>query len=538
MKRFLSLLSIILALCSTSEGSIPNKTADLGTLTVQQKVGQLMMIGFKERYPTEGLKKQIQSMNVGGVILFPRNIENPKQVRLLTKSISALNKSPLPMFIATDEEGGRVIRFYKDNVTMPGNMALGATGSKKLAYEAGRSIAARLLTLGININLAPVLDLNFDSDNRIVGSRSFGEDPLVVASLGNAYIRGVQSLGVSATAKHFPGHGRTKVDSHKRLPKINSNLTKDLIPFREAIKENVDLIMTAHISFPKLDKSGVPATLSKEIITNLLRKKMKYNGVIITDDLEMGAIEHKFGVGEAAVRAIIAGSDIVIVGWHSNKQMKVYKALLAAVKSKRISMKRLDSAVDRILKLKSKRLNKLKNEEYRTEAEIIINSTLQGNIARKITTESATVLKNRENTLPLETDEKVTLVVSPLYELFREIRKRANNVFYIELEIRPTEIQRKKYVDYIKKVSEKVDQIVIGVINKYHAEIVAKIRKGIDKPLIVVSFDSPHYISGFPDVDAFLCVYHYRTGAAEAAARVILGDLKSKGTLPVSHIQL
>ncbi|OGQ35223.1 MAG: hypothetical protein A3F16_05005 [Deltaproteobacteria bacterium RIFCSPHIGHO2_12_FULL_43_9] len=517
-----------------SAGLVPPNPEIQADFTLEEKVGQLMMIGFEGTLPTEELRDQIQKMHIGSTILFPRNIENPKQVLILTKSIQALNKSQLPILIATDEEGGRVIRFYNDDVTMPGQMAIGATGSAKFAYEAGRSIAARLSTLGIDVNFAPVLDLNIESENRVVGSRSFGADPEIVSSLGSSYIRGVQSVGISAAAKHFPGHGRTKLDSHNTLPKIYSSLEKDLIPFNEAISQNVDMIMTAHVAYPKIDKNGMPATISPEIISNILRKKMKYDGVVITDDLEMGAIEQTYGIGETAVRAIVAGSDIVIIGWRKEKQREVYDALLGATKSGRISRQRLDEAVARIARLKAKRKANIQNEELKTEINIIINDGTQKKLAESITDESATLLKNDNDIIPLIGRENNILVVSPLYELYREIRKRYKNVYFVEVPLRPTNEEKKRLLKYINEASRKVDKIVVGIFNKHHAEIVTRLNKDIKIPIIVVSFDSPHYISKFPDVDAFLCVYHYRTGAAQTAARLLLGEITTKGTLPIS----
>ena len=378
------------------------------------------------------------------------------------------------------------------------------------------------------------MDLNIESENRVVGSRSFGADPEIVSSLGSSYIRGVQSVGISAAAKHFPGHGRTKLDSHNTLPKIYSSLEKDLIPFNEAISQNVDMIMTAHVAYPKIDKNGMPATISPEIISNILRKKMKYDGVVITDDLEMGAIEQTYGIGETAVRAIVAGSDIVIIGWRKEKQREVYDALLGAAKSGRISRQRLDEAVARIARLKAKRKANIQNEELKTEINIIINDGTQKKLAESITDESATLLKNDNDIIPLIGRENNILVVSPLYELYREIRKRYKNVYFVEVPLRPTNEEKKRLLKYINEASRKVDKIVVGIFNKHHAEIVTRLNKDIKIPIIVVSFDSPHYISKFPDVDAFLCVYHYRTGAAQTAARLLLGEITTKGTLPIS----
>ena len=526
MKAFLIGIFLITATYPFLTQGSPNPP--ISDLSLEQKVGQLMMVGIDGTGPTEGLSDLIQKMHIGGVVLYPRNIENPEQVLLLTRSIQALNRSVLPILIATDEEGGKVIRFYRDSTSMPGQMAVGATGSPQLAFEVGRLTGMKLRGLGINMNLAPVLDLVVKPEGRVVGIRSFGESPSIVASFGSAYIRGVQSAGVSATAKHFPGHGRTEVDSHKSLPQISSSLESDLIPFEKAIEEGVDVMMTAHVAYPKLDRSKAPATISPIIISALLRKKLGFKGVVITDDLEMGAIEQQYEIGEAAVQAILAGCDIVLLSRSSTKKKRVYEALLKAVRTGRISPRRLEESLARIHSLKTKVSNEV------ALGEGIDTADLQNQVVTSIAQHSVTLVKNDKYLLPLQLAKKRTLVISPLYEFYRELRRRSPSLFYLELPLRPTIEDNKQMVKYFRSIENKVDQIIIGIINRHHADLVSLLQQMTNKPIVVVSFDSPHYIKQFPQIQAFLCVYHYRTGTAAAAARTIVGETPPQGVLPVS----
>jgi len=510
--------------------------AAISNMTLEQKVGQLLMVGFRGTEPNEALRSLIQDMHVGGVILFSRNVESAEQLRSLTWSIQRMNPSHTPLLISVDEEGGRIVRLFRNFPAMPGNMAIGATRSPSLAYAAGRMTAANLGSLGINLNLAPVLDLKVKFTTDALRNRTFGETPDSVAKLGSAYIKGLQSLGVSATAKHFPGHGRTDVDSHLNLPVIKQSAETlkaiDMLPFREAIKSEVDVIMTAHVSYPALDRSGAPASLSKSIITNLLREDMRFNGVVITDDLEMKAITKKINIAEAAVRAINAGTDIILVSSNRRKQVSVYRGLLNAVRTGRISGERINESIKRIQKLKSSSANRVLYEKWQAKLTRYIERGWQSGLSNVIASRAVTLLQNKNQILPLKTKTKKTLVVSPIYKFYSEVRRRVDSAFFLEIPFYPKKSERKKLITYIKK--QKIDQIVIGVINQRHADFVKEIRREINTPINVVSFDSPKYLSSFPSVDAFLCVYHYRKGSAEAAARALVGDMQINGSLPIS----
>lgn len=256
-----------------------------------------------------------------------------------------------------DEEGGRVSRLPDQFPRLPVNGDIGRIGSATLANQVGQILAQRVKGLGFNVNYAPVLDINSNPDNPVIGNRSYGADPDLVTRLGLEAMKGIQSQGVISVIKHFPGHGDTAVDSHVGLPQVEADLerlrTFELLPFREAIKTGADMVMTAHILLPKLDPQH-PATLSQRIISGLLREELQFGGVVITDDLCMAAIKDNYDLGEAAVQAISAGVDIVTVCHDYENYITVLNALRDAAAKGIIPVARIDEAVTRILKLKER----------------------------------------------------------------------------------------------------------------------------------------------------------------------------------------
>ena len=240
---------------------------------------------------------------------------------------------------------------------LPGNMALGATRSPRLAWEAGKAQGDDLRRLGFNMNLAPVLDVNVNALNPVIGIRSFSDQVALVSQMGADFVRGQQEANIVTIAKHFPGHGSVDADSHKGLPVLEETeeeVLTGLEPFLAAMKVGLDGVMTAHIAVPKI-RRRLPATLSKPILTGLLRERLGFGGLVLTDELEMEAIVERFGVGKAAVMAVNAGADMVLIPWRAEKKVEVHAALLAAAKSGELSAQRLDEAVTRILEVKLKR---------------------------------------------------------------------------------------------------------------------------------------------------------------------------------------
>ncbi len=336
----------------------------LKNMSLAEKVGQLFQVGFHSKTIDKEIEDLIENYHIGGVIYFSRNIENLEQTASLSKNLQELalkNGAAIPLFISVDQEGGKVRRI-KDLTYFPANIEIGATGDKELSRKIAVSTAKELKKLGINVNLAPVLDVNNNPVNPVIGERSFGADPELVAEMGLAYIEGLQSQGIIATAKHFPGHGDTEVDSHFDLPVINHARERldqvELYPFKKAIEVGVDTIMVGHIHFSALEpETAIPATLSKAVLNDLLREELNFEGVIITDDMEMGAIKNSFGIVEGTVKTIEAGSDIVLISHSYAKQKQAIEALIKAVENGRISEKRIEESLRRIIKLKGKRIN-------------------------------------------------------------------------------------------------------------------------------------------------------------------------------------
>lgn len=337
----------------------------LENMSLAEKVGQLFQVGFQSQTIDKEIKDLVENYHVGGVIYFSRNIKNLEQTASLSKNLQklALNSGAgIPLFISVDQEGGRVRRI-KDLRYFPANRELGAAGEKEMIKKAAAVTAKELKEIGINVNLAPVLDVNNNPANQVIGDRSFGADPVLVAEMGTAYIEALQAQGVIAAAKHFPGHGDTAVDSHFELPVVNHNRERldqvELYPFKKAIEAGVDIIMAAHIYFPALEsQAGLPATLSKAVLKDLLREELNFEGVIITDDMEMGALNNSFDIAAAAVKTIKAGSDIVLISHSYDKQKKAVEAVIKAVEKGEISSERIEESLKRIVKLKAKRINR------------------------------------------------------------------------------------------------------------------------------------------------------------------------------------
>ncbi len=281
---------------------------------------------------------------LGGLVLFARNIVSPDQLAKLT---SAIHTSGTEVLIAADEEGGDVTRLHHaGGSTTPGNLALGATGDVALTREVARTIGHDLRGAGIDWDLAPDVDVNTNPANPVIGTRSFGDDPDAVAAHGVAYLEGLRDAGILSCAKHFPGHGDTQVDSHFGLPHVGGDLEPHLVPFRAAIAAGVDSILTAHIVFPALDT--YPATLSRRIVTGLLRRELGYDGLVLTDSMTMKAVADTYGLRAGAVLALLAGVDMICVNSDHESQLGVRDALVEAATSGRLPAERLAEAAGRV----------------------------------------------------------------------------------------------------------------------------------------------------------------------------------------------
>ncbi len=327
---------------------------------VVRRVGQRFMVGFEGWAPSADVKHLIRDFGVGHVILFARNVDRPEQVAELVRELQEIARDAghdRPLLVAVDQEGGRVARLREPWTVWPPLRALGRFGSEETARRMGRALAHELSTCGIRCDFAPVMDVDTNPQNPVIGDRSFGDDPDLVGRLGAAMIDGLQKGRVAACAKHFPGHGDTNVDSHLDLPAVDHSRARledvELRPFRKAIEAGVATIMTAHVLVRELD-DRLPTTISPRLIDGLLRGEMKYQGVVVSDDLEMGALAKHWSPGRAAVLAAQAGCDILPVCKSPDAQVEALEGMVRAVESGEIPTRALDDADDRIRVLKER----------------------------------------------------------------------------------------------------------------------------------------------------------------------------------------
>ncbi len=329
---------------------------NLSSMTTREKIGQLFMVGFEGTSISAELASFVKEYKPGGVILFKRNLASADQIVELTNSLQACLPHA-PVLVSIDQEGGRVSRLPAEFTIFPPCELLGRVNSHELAYASAAVVATELRAVGINMNMAPVLDVNTNPENPIIGDRAFGATPEVVCELGGATLAGLQDNRVVACGKHFPGHGDTKADSHKELPVVTAPLQRlheiELPPFRHAIARGLSSIMTAHVLYQSLDARH-PATLSSPIINDLLRRDLRFDGVVLTDDLEMHAIVDHHGIEEAAVRAVLAGCDVLLICQDRARQVAAMEALEAAIKDGTITAARLDVSVARVTRVKQR----------------------------------------------------------------------------------------------------------------------------------------------------------------------------------------
>jgi beta-N-acetylhexosaminidase len=323
-------------------------------MTLEEKIGQMVIVGFDGYTIDDSVRAMIQDYHVSGFILYGRNVESSSQLLELINSLKRENakNNKFPLFISVDEEGGRISRMPQEFKNLPSNRTIGQINNEELSYKVGRIIAEKTRIFGFNMNFAPVLDIDSNPENPVIGDRSFGSDEKIVSKLGVQTMKGLQSGGVIPVVKHFPGHGDTSVDSHIGLPSVNSDFERlmsfELIPFKEAIINGVDVVMTAHILLPEIDSRN-PASLSEKLIADILRKQLKFDGVVVTDDITMGAISKIYSLGEAALKSVLAGTDIILISHEYDNMISVLDALRDAADSGILSQDRIDESLYRIL---------------------------------------------------------------------------------------------------------------------------------------------------------------------------------------------
>ena len=324
---------------------------------IRRHVGQLAIVGFTGHEMSDEVRRLAREFDLGGVIFFARNVESPEQVAELSRESRSLAQE-LPLWVSVDQEGGRVARLKRPFTEWPPMITLGRANDERLAERFARALAAELKAVGISLDYAPVLDVHTNPKNPVIGDRALAERADDVASLGAAIVRTLQAEGIAACGKHFPGHGDTSSDSHHELPLIEHPPDRleavEFVPFKAAIEAGVASIMTAHILIPALDAER-PATMSPDIVDGILKKRLGYTGLVLSDDLEMKAISGRYGHSDATVQAIAAGCDAVLMcAPKPEEQWAALEAIVYAVETGRISVKRIEDALSRGRRVKER----------------------------------------------------------------------------------------------------------------------------------------------------------------------------------------
>jgi beta-N-acetylhexosaminidase len=553
-------------------GSASPTTADRGTgwvestlarMTLREKVGQLfmtyaygetadtqdpaMVAANQEIYGVDNAAELIDAYHLGGVIYYnwSNNANNPEQIATLSNGVqdaSLGQRVPVPALVATDQEGGIVARVGPPATETPGNMALGAGRSADDAQTAAAIMGEELRAIGVNWNFAPVADVNVNPANPVIGVRSFSEDPSLTADLTAAQVTGYSSEGVAGAAKHFPGHGDTDKDSHTGLPLINHTREQweqiDRPPFQAAIDAGVKAIMTAHIKVPALDPSGAPATMSKPIITGILRQEMGYDGVVITDALGMGGATAEYPPTEAPVAALHAGVDMLLKPPDGQLETE-YNAVLEAVRSGELSEKRINESVRRILRLKWD-LGIVEDPYVDVDSVFdTVGTPDHLEAAQQLTDRTTTLVKN-DDVLPLADDGSQSVFVTgwgvgTTATIAAKMEARGASTDVLETGTVPTEAEMQAAVAEAGTHDVTVVVSYRAWMDDYAAqrELVQRLTD-TGKPVIAVAARDAYDIGYFPDVPAYVATYGWNGVCLESLVRVLYGEVNPTGKLPVT----
>ncbi len=487
-------------------------------MSLPEKVGQLFVSTVPGMSAGQGGADLVRRYHLGGVIYFGPNLHDPAQVARLSNGLqqAAMAEAPaVPLTVGTDQEGGTVSRLAGLLTEFPSQMAMGATRDPALVKAAERATGRQLRALGINLDYAPVADVNVNPANPVIGTRSFGSQPALVVTMTHAAITGFHAAGLACAAKHFPGHGDTNVDSHTGLPVIRHSMRQwqgiDAPPFEAAIRAGADMVMSAHIVVPALDGSGDPATLSPSVITSLLRVGLGYRGVVTTDSLRMTGVRQCCRDAQIAVRAIEAGCDELLM---PQSLKTAYDAVLTAVRTGKISTARLEESVRRILALKADRgllTSPYVNEGMAAQVKTVADEALASEVAGR----SVTLVKNAGRLLPLRRGARVHVAGAGAAPLADALARSGSLI-----------VSSGRAADAIAvttadAASDLVQQTAVRRLLAGRA------------PVIVVATAKPYDLGLFPAAAAAAATYSGSAASISAVAGVLTGSVSPAGLLPV-----
>ena len=540
-----------------------NIEATIRTMSTEEKVGQLFMLAFAADQLDEA-RILLEERLVGGAYIGDDNVPNAgAAVELCNKlqSFAANTRLGIPLLLGCDQEGTWSV-MTAESAMGPGNMALGATADPQCAYDMYRVIARETSAVGLNVVLGPAADCNSNPHNSIIGMRSFGETPELVARMTAAAVRALQENGSVATLKHFPGHGDTTLDSHRGLPTVARSRDElhaiDLRPFAAGIEAGAKIVMTSHIIFSALDPER-PATLSPIILGDLLRGELGFDGMIVSDSMNMGSMKRHYDPADAAIQAFQAGVDLMMLaeehydhepGRYLENQRALIRAVIRAVDDGVISAERVDDALRRVLRLKTDAgFSTLPLQET-----AIVGSTTHRAIELEAARRAVCILRDRNCRLPIDPSAPITLVNSTkrsAYEILTRTRGIGPNQataafdgFAQTLSAKCDDLTVVAAEDFAVAAIRDAG-VVIAVTENYtlpgmdfdmalQAPVMRALQETAGDRLIVVALRDPYELASFPDIDTYLCSFSFRPCAAQATAQALLGEFEPGGSSPVS----
>jgi beta-N-acetylhexosaminidase len=501
-----------------------------GRMSDGEILAQTFMFGWQGAQPSPLIVEWVKTRRIGGIKVFGWNAQNPET---LAGTIAALQEealaSPLgiPLLVATDQEGG-IVRHVKGSTSdAPGNMAIGASAYPEDAYRSGFYIGGELSLLGINMNFAPVVDLATRRDSQLIGPRSFGADPVNAGILGAAFMKGQAAAGIISTAKHFPGHGDTNLDSHGTLPRIAAGESvlweRELVPYRIMVKEGLPAIMSGHLAFPNTPAGESPASLSPWFLTDMLRNRMGYRGLVITDDLLMYGAQAGGSLANTAKEALLAGNDMILVSTTPELYSRFWTSLLESMRNEPEFNRRVREAAGRVLALKR---GCLENAALVPDTQKLkeLPDPQGAAFFRDLAARSVTLI-NGESALPLVPGRAGRVLLAGQYAAFFSAGLKA----YPGSAIYPFE-DRGGAAEF-RRMALNADTIIFCLADGEGRRLLEAV-KDLDKTVIVISALNPFYLDGASRVDAALALYSYSADSFNAGFSALLGRFVPAGRLP------
>lgn len=540
MRRLFILWIITFIGISTTINAQDPIEAYLEQMTLQQKVGQMFMVHLYGGDLTIIGRDLLQTWQPAGVVLFDNNIGTPVQTTRLVNTYqqTITDAGGVPLFVSTDQEGGWIMRMRDGFTELPPIALVTATDDPNLAYRMGMAMATEISAVGVNMNLAPVADLDTNSANPVIGRRSPGGIPDLVGRMLTHYITGMQSGGVLATVKHFPGHGDTTEDSHITLPVITHDrellFAREIIPFVDSINADVAAVMVAHIWFTAFDDQEIPASLSHNVVTGVLRQELGYDGIIMTDAMDMDAIASRYTPDEAAVMAVMAGVDLVVYGtsFSEARQRSAMGAVLSAIQAGHIDEARIDASVRRILSAKAKfgLLNWQPQDPQSAPERIASAQTAM--LLSEVFDAGVTVAYDTHQKLPIAQDDTVAIIYPGQRILItRECGQHHPAIQWLSVSNAPTDEEIQSAI----RLAQRVETVVVFTRNAIHIPAqVALIRALPPEKTISVALYSPYDSVLFPQVGGYIITYGPQDPGVSAVCRILFGVAPARGRLAIT----